>query len=112
MTTKTIMNISNLSIIELRALLEKIEEEIKIQEHDERIQARQKILAIAQQAGISLEDLLTASSRPSNRPAKAKVAVRYRHPVNTSLQWTGRGRQPKWIQEWEASGQSLDALKV
>jgi ParB/RepB/Spo0J family partition protein len=40
------------------------------------------------------------------------VTVRYRHPNNPAQAWTGRGRQPKWVSEWVASGKSLDALQV
>jgi DNA-binding protein H-NS len=40
------------------------------------------------------------------------VAVRYRHPDNASQQWTGRGRQPKWVKEWVEGGKSLDKLRV
>jgi DNA-binding protein H-NS len=38
--------------------------------------------------------------------------VRYRHPDNADNQWTGRGRQPKWVKEWVESGKSLDKLRV
>jgi hypothetical protein len=37
---------------------------------------------------------------------------RYRHPDNASQQWTGRGRQPKWVKEWVEGGKSLDKLRV
>jgi len=37
--------------------------------------------------------------------------VRYRHP-NLMMTWTGRGRAPKWVQEWIESGNTLDGLKV
>jgi len=40
------------------------------------------------------------------------VAVRFRHPDNETQQWTGRGRQPKWVKEWVEGGKSLDKLRV
>ena len=40
------------------------------------------------------------------------VAVRFRNPDNASQQWTGRGRQPKWVKEWVEGGKSLDKLRV
>jgi hypothetical protein len=38
--------------------------------------------------------------------------VKYRHPQNPDLVWSGRGRQPKWIEHWLSEGGSLDALAV
>lgn len=42
----------------------------------------------------------------------ATVAVKYRHPDNAQLAWTGRGRQPKWMVAYIESGGSLDDLAV
>ncbi|WP_081466402.1 H-NS family nucleoid-associated regulatory protein [Collimonas fungivorans] len=106
------MDLSGLSVVELRALQDQIKQALKDREHQELAKAREQILAIAQNAGISLQDLLGAQPRSKNAVSKTKVAVRYRHPSDPLLQWTGRGRQPKWIQDWVASGQSLDAIRV
>ena len=106
------MDLSGLSAVELRALQDQVKLALKEREYQEQTKAREQILAIAQSAGISLQDLLGAQSHTKNSATKTKVAVRYRHPSNDSLQWTGRGRQPKWVQDWVASGQSLDAIRV
>lgn len=104
------MDLSKLSIAELHTLQDQIKQTLKEREQTERAQAREQILAIAQKAGISLKDLVSTAKPRSGKGSS--VAVRYRHPADASLQWTGRGRQPKWVQEWVASGQSLDALRV
>ncbi len=104
------MDLSKLSIAELHDLQDRIKQALQQREQAERAQAREQILAIAQKAGISLKELVTAKGSKTTKGGT--VAVRYRHPKDASLQWTGRGRQPKWVQEWVASGQSLDALKV
>jgi DNA-binding protein H-NS len=106
------MDLSGLSVLELRALQDQVKQALKDRELEEQVKAREQILAIAQNAGISLQDLLSSQPRSKVSAPKAKVAVRYRHPSDASLQWTGRGRQPKWIQDWVASGQSLDAVRV
>jgi DNA-binding protein H-NS len=41
-----------------------------------------------------------------------KVKVKYRHPENVELEWTGRGRKPKWVEAWVANGGSIDNLLV
>ena len=40
------------------------------------------------------------------------VAVKYRHPDDATQQWTGRGRQPKWVKEWTESGKSLADVAI
>lgn len=104
------MDLSGLSLKALYELQEQIKQALKEREYQEQNKAREQILAIAQNAGISLKDLL-GSTRVKGGAVK-KVAVRYRNPNDVSLQWTGRGRQPKWVQEWLASGKTLDALHV
>jgi DNA-binding protein H-NS len=92
----------------MRNLQEQIKQEMKKREQQEVQKAREQILAIAQSVGVPLKDLLAA-----NRGAKTgTVAVRFRHPDNASQQWTGRGRQPKWVKEWVEGGKSIDKLRV
>jgi DNA-binding protein H-NS len=101
------MDLSNMSLGDLRNLQEQVKQEMKKREQQEVQKAREQILAIAQSVGVPLKDLMTA-----NRGKTGSVAVRYRHPDNADQQWTGRGRQPKWVKEWVEGGKSLDKLRV
>jgi DNA-binding protein H-NS len=101
------MDLSNVSLGDLRNLQEQVKQEMKKREQQEVQKAREQILAIAQSVGVPLKDLMTA-----NRAKTGSVAVRYRHPDNAEQQWTGRGRQPKWVKEWVEGGKSLDKLRV
>jgi DNA-binding protein H-NS len=102
------MDLSNMSLGDLRKLQDQIKLEMKKREHQEVAKAREQIMAIAQSVGMPLKDLLI-----SNRGGKGStVAVRYRHPDNAGQQWTGRGRQPKWVKDWVDSGKSIDQLRV
>src|SRR5215217_3386328 len=103
------MDLSNMSVGDLRNLQEQIKQEMKQREHQEVQQAREQILAIAQKVGVPLKDLINTPARGGKT---GTVAVRYRHPDNSSQQWTGRGRQPKWVKEWVEGGKSLDKLRV
>jgi DNA-binding protein H-NS len=102
------MELSNLSLVELRNLQDKIKQELKKREHHDMVKAREQILAIAQSVGIPLKELIATNVRAKT----GTVAVRYRHPDDASQQWTGRGRQPKWVKEWVESGKSIDLLRV
>ncbi|QJE00614.1 H-NS histone family protein [Massilia forsythiae] len=107
------MDLSNLSLGDLRNLQEQIKQEMKKREHQEVQKAREQILAIAQSVGVPLKDLMSATGRGGAKAAtQGSVAVRYRHPDDNSQQWTGRGRQPKWVKEWVEGGNSLDKLRV
>ena len=107
------MDLSNLSLGDLRNLQEQIKQEMKKREHQEVQKAREQIIAIAQSVGLPLKDLINTNVRGAKgTQAGGSVAVRYRNPDNASQQWTGRGRQPKWVKEWVEGGQPLDQLRV
>jgi DNA-binding protein H-NS len=111
------MDLSNLSLGDLRNLQEQVKQEMKKREVQEVQKAREQILAIAQSVGMPLKDLIASSTRGSGSAKAAggntgSVAVRYRNPDNSQQQWTGRGRQPKWVKEWVEGGKSLDQLRV
>lgn len=109
------MDLSNMSVGDLRNLQEQIKQEMKTREAQEVQKAREQILAIAQSVGVPIKDLLATGGRGAAKGNAGKgstVAVRYRHPDNASQQWTGRGRQPKWVKEWVEGGKSLDKLRV
>ena len=38
--------------------------------------------------------------------------VKYRHPGNHELEWSGKGRQPKWVEGYLANGGSMVSLDV
>jgi DNA-binding protein H-NS len=102
------MDLSSLSIQDLRNLQEQIKQQLKKREHQEVAKAREQILAIAQSVGIPLKDLVGAGARTKT----GTVAARFRNPADASQQWTGRGRQPQWIKDWLATGKSLDQVRV
>jgi DNA-binding protein H-NS len=102
------MDVSNLSVAELKKLQEQVRVEMKKRESSDLAKAREQIMAIAQTAGIPLRELMTNGVRAKT----GTVAVRYRHPDDASQQWTGRGRQPKWVAAWVAGGKSIDLLRV
>lgn len=104
------MDLSHLSLADLRALQEQVAHEIKAREKAELAKAREQIIAIAQSVGLPLNELMGADTR--GRHANGGATARFRHPANKSLRWSGRGRQPKWVKDWVASGQPLDALRV
>lgn len=102
------MNLSTLNLAELRNLADKVQQEVQSRERQDLNKAREQIMAIAQEAGIPLKQLILDGLHPR----AGKVAVQFRNPNNASEQWTGRGRQPLWVRSWVESGKSIDLLRV
>ena len=99
------------------------EDLIKVQEavagliQQQRHAAKQDLLKEIQEKasalGRSFDDLLPEKGKgkekaKSNPPGPAK----YKNPNDPSKTWSGRGRKPKWLEEWLAGGGNLDGLKV
>jgi DNA-binding protein H-NS len=68
---------------------------------------------------LGLFDAPPASAVRPVRPAELPVAksggrpeVRFRHPEQPGMAWTGRGKPPRWITEWAESGKSLEELRI
>ena len=45
---------------------------------------------------------------PKTNPAH----VRYRHPENSAITWSGHGRKPQWIVAWLAQGKEMSELEA
>ncbi|PKO36415.1 MAG: histidinol phosphate phosphatase [Betaproteobacteria bacterium HGW-Betaproteobacteria-6] len=105
------MDISTLSVAQLRDLQQQIPAEIKRREAQEKINVLNELRAIAKTRGYAIEDLLGKEVKVKAASGN-KVKVKYRHPQNVELEWTGRGRKPKWVEAWVANGGSLDNLLV
>jgi DNA-binding protein H-NS len=105
------MDLSLLSLLELRDLQQQIPAELKRREAAEKANVLNEMRAFAKARGFSIEDLLAKETKVKASTG-TKVKVKYRHPQNAELEWTGRGRKPKWVEAWLAAGSSLDALLV
>lgn len=49
--------------------------------------------------------------KPERAPRR-KVEVRFRDPENDKNTWTGRGKQPRWIQAYVEQGRKLEEFEV
>lgn len=103
------MNLSALTIPQLKDLLIQIPAEIKRREKSEKANLIKDLEKLALKHGFSLSDLIGGDVE---KKAKGTVAVKYRSPSDASLTWTGRGRQPKWVQEHIANGGKIEDLTI
>ncbi|MCY0916490.1 H-NS histone family protein [Massilia antarctica] len=103
-------DLSKFSIDQLRALEVQVIDELKTRHFLSVSQAREQILHIARNAGISIEQL-TAIKTPKVSGA-SKVPMKFRNPDDATQVWSGRGRQPGWVKQWIESGRSLDDARL
>lgn len=110
------IDLAGYNLAELKGLQFDIEKEIKVRQNDEVKKARDQIQKIAQDLGVSVEELIAGGGSKSAGKGKggtgAKVAAQYENPEDKSQTWTGRGRQPKWIAEGIAGGKKLEDFKI
>jgi len=106
------IDLSGYNLSELKGLQHDIEKEIKSRQHQDLQKAREKILAVAREAGVSIEELLATGGKKPKGSNREKVQARYQNPGDNSQTWTGRGRQPKWIVEGLAKGKALDDFQI
>jgi DNA-binding protein H-NS len=108
----TNIDLSNYNVKELKGLQLNIEQEIKTRQQGDLAKARQQILAIAEETGLSVEELLALNSKKLSKGKGQKVEPQYQNPADQAQTWTGRGRQPRWIAEGIASGKQLSDFRI
>ena len=125
------MDISTYSLTELRRLQGKIEAEIRRRSDTARKDLLKRMQKLAAEHGMSLTDVLgqdgdkpaaikapkAAKTPKAAKPAKkasGKTAsvIKFRHPENPAIGWTGHGRKPQWVIDWLAQGKPLDELRA
>ncbi|NTV09169.1 MAG: ParB/RepB/Spo0J family partition protein [Zoogloea sp.] len=53
-----------------------------------------------------------ADDKAVQKSSSARSEVMYRHPDDPRIAWSGRGKKPKWVEDWLASGHTFDELKA
>lgn len=103
------VDLSKLTIEEMQELAREIENEIVTRREAERERVLQQMRDLAGSLGMTLEDFLR---QERGRGTGRAVAVKYRHPEDSSLTWSGRGKRPNWVNDYLASGKSLADLET
>ena len=105
------IDLTKFSIEELQGLAQDIEQEIVSRREADRERVLAQMRELAGSLGLTLEEVLR-QERGRDRSAKvpASSIVKYRHPENPVLTWSGRGKRPQWLNEWLAAGHTLEEL--
>jgi DNA-binding protein H-NS len=103
------IDISNLSLAELKVLAGKIEKRIKELQLEKRDEVLSQMKNLAAEAGIT-PDMVAKHFRSPRTRAAAKA--KYRNPENPSQTWAGRGRKPVWLQMALNAGRKLEEFAI
>jgi len=112
------VNLDGMSVSELKELKSKIDGAITKRIEADKIVTLGKIKELINQSGFSLDELLKHPRAPrttmfvENSDKRSAVEPKYIHPKNSSLTWTGRGKAPKWVVEYEADGKNHSDLLI
>ena len=101
------MELSNLSLAELKRLSKEVATAIEAFPHKMKIAAMIEIEAKAAELGFTIKELFEKGAKTRK---KRVVVVRYRNPDDVNETWTGFGRSPKWFAAALATGKSLSDL--
>lgn len=110
--------IEALTLHELAQLAQRLTVEIRVREQRDAL--LHSMQALARSHGFTLDEVLEGADtallarrtirHPATTPGR-RAPVRYMHPSNRALHWSGRGRTPAWIKAWMSTGGSLTALE-
>ncbi len=82
---------------ELLAQREALDNQIDQARQSELSEAVAQVKQLVNEHGLTQADVFGGARKGRAQTAVRKVAAKYRNP-QTNETWTGRGRQPKWIQ--------------
>lgn len=121
------MELGTLSLTDLRRLQTKVEAEIRRRSDSARRDLLKKVRKMVADEGLSLSDLLDSApaaapateAKPAGKRARSGAkkkkeapVIKFRHPENPAIGWSGRGRKPQWILDWIGQGKAVEELAV
>lgn len=105
-------DISNLSVTELERLTHEAQALIEAKKEQSLDEAYERILQIAEEVGLTLDELVARGQKGGKSTTRKPVAPRYRNPDDSSETWTGRGKQPRWLAAKVAAGAKLEDFLI
>jgi DNA-binding protein H-NS len=126
-----LMDLSMYDLNQLRDLEVQIKEEIQLREEETSRAILEQMKQMVESAGLTLANVLKTEDgrrfvqqvmppeimtsrrgRPASTVQKDRLPPIYFHPHDSSIGWSGRGRIPEWIKDWESQeGQNREQLR-
>ena len=96
------------TVEELQKLTRDIEAEIERRQEADRERLMAQVREAATRYGMSVEEFF---ERPAKKQ-RSRPEPKYRNPDNTKQTWSGRGKQPAWLQAALEAGGTLEELEI
>lgn len=110
------INFDEMDVVALQQAREMIESTLSKRKREQVGQVYQQILDVVKNNGLTLQEVLDYAEKKGKKaastPSKRQVPAKYRHPEDANLTWSGRGKQPKWVQEQLDQGVTLSDLAI
>src|SRR5512133_1254646 len=111
----TMMNLETMTETELKDLLRSAQSALDRLVAKRARSTLKEAKRMAAEVGFEITFVKTgkpAGGKAKPQSSRAKVLPKYRNPDNPDETWSGRGRQPKWVQAALAEGQTLEDLTI
>jgi len=106
------IDVSRMKMEGLVALKGQIEERMVVLQEEAAKAAIKEMEGIAERAGMTLKDLVGKYAKGKRKGNRRPATIKFRNPANSEETWTGRGRQPKWVEREVASGKRIEDLAI
>lgn len=100
--------LAKMTLKELVNLQERVELAIADRQEEERAALKDKMEKMAEESGFNIGELF--GTKPAKK--RAPVAIKYMHPSDKSLTWTGRGRMPRWLTKEVKAGKKKEKFLI
>ncbi len=103
--------ISKMNVAELQDLQRAVGTRIDSLKKENRRRAFEAVEKKAEEMGLSRSDLKGRYGGNGKGATANRPVPRYRHP-DTGQTYSGRGRRPTWVKEFEANGGDLASIEI
>ncbi len=108
-----IAELQDLSEEELQKVIEEARKTLETKTREKREQVIAQINELAESVGLEVEIRDKKAGVSTRRSRKGiKVPIKYRHPSDPSLTWTGRGQMPRWMRELVEQGHDREEFRI
>lgn len=110
------MDITQISEKELGNLMVMLKEEMERRRESSKQRVIEELVALAKAHGYALDELMASFNKKitthPNETERRRLPIKFRHPHQHDLTWTGRGIQPRWMTAWLAQGNTREECSV
>jgi len=110
------IDFSSYSAEELARISELAERQVQAKKEEQIVELRRRAEELARSMGVSVNEVVEMMGARGGvsvaRKSPGRAKIKYRHPHNSDLTWTGRGHRPRWLSEALEQGSRLEDFMV